>query len=107
MTSLLSSFLNFCALALPVAACVIASPEHQPGNPSPSPEGAKAARLLQHRHGYKWAAGYSHWGSRGGKKVHTSQIQLLKFNTGPLVIEHAETLTLREEQCVEKEGKPW
>lgn len=52
--SLLSSFLNFCSLAPVAAACVIASPERRPGKPSPG--GAKAAQLSQHRHSYKWAA---------------------------------------------------
>lgn len=88
--SLLSSFLHFCSLAPAVAGCVIASPECWPGKPSPSPEGEKAAQLSQLRHSYKWAAGSSHW--RGGGKIHTAQIQLLKFNT-PL-IKHAETLLL-------------
>lgn len=36
-----------------------------------------------------------------------SQIQLLKFNTGPLVIKYAETLIIREDQCMEDEGEPW
>lgn len=32
--------------------------------------------------------------------------QFLKFNTGPLVIEHAETLITREDRWVEDEEKP-
>lgn len=42
-----------------------------------------------------------------GENVHTSQIQLLKFSTGPLVTDHAETLIIRADQCLEEEEEPW
>lgn len=83
---------------------MIASPERRPGNPTPNPEGANPALGT---YSSDTAINGLLVTATGEGRGEMSQIRLLKFNTGPLVIEYAETLIITEDQCVEDEGEPW